>query len=81
MPNRIETASRFPIYTGNKAEQNAFKRLYNRWSHPDVNEGVRVDGTYRQFRKRILYDTMNGCYRLMIDGMYIGIESDGYTHT
>lgn len=79
MPNRITLNSRWPTYTAEKAEQLAFKRLYDRErssTHP-----LHFDGTYRQFRKLILYDTLNGCFRIILNGMYIGIESDGYTHT
>jgi hypothetical protein len=79
MPNRILRQESWPLFTANKAEQLAFQRLYNRERSKD--HPMRVDGSYRQFRKHILYDTMNGCYRIILGGMYIGIESDGYTHT
>ena len=81
MPNRIQTNNRHAIFTGNKAEQQAFRRMYERWTHPDVREDCRIDGTYRQFRKRILYNTLNGCWMVNHASMWFGIESDGYTHT
>lgn len=71
----------YPLFTANKAEQTAFKRLFDRWSHPDVNENARLRCSYRTFRKTIQYDTLNGCYMVRVANMWIGIEPDGYTHS
>lgn len=78
MPNKIVSNGRFSIFTGNKPEQMAFKRLYDR--EASHNEEARLFG-YRRFRKEIRYDTMNGCFMVKRGGIYIGIESDGYTHS
>ena len=67
----------FKHYAANKAEQQAFKRLYDR----EVENG-RVHTNYRDFRRdAIAYDSLNGCFRYISDGIYIGIEEDGYTHS
>ncbi len=86
MANRITRAANgFPvlyaIYTANKAEQKAFKRLYDRWTHPDVNERARLSCSYREFRRQVLYDSLNGCFMWNHGGIWIGIEPDGYTHS
>lgn len=79
MPQRIRIADRsFPIFTANKAEQTAFKRLFDREQSRD---NPSFDGSYRQFRRSIWYDGINGCFFIHLSGMYIGIESDGYTHS
>jgi hypothetical protein len=41
----------------------------------------RIDGNYRQFRRTILYDSLNDCFRYISAGFYIGIANDGYTHS
>jgi len=55
----------------NKAEQQALKALW-----------LRVEGRppYRQFRRRVTY-SLADCWMIRLWGMWIGIESDGYTHS
>lgn len=59
--------------TMNKAEQQALFRLYNR----DPNGSK----TYREFRRRAMYDGLVGCWIIGWCKMFIGIEQDGYTHS
>ena len=82
MANKIVASKdSYALYTGNKAEQTAFKRLFDRWSHADVNPNVRLLTSYPQFRKTIMYNTLNACFMVKIADIYIGIETDGYTHS
>lgn len=37
--------------------------------------------TYREFRRRWYFSTMQGCVMGKWCGMWVGIEKDGYTHT
>jgi hypothetical protein len=55
--------------TMNKAEQQAVKRLAERWRRP-----------YKEMRKAFSY-SMNECWIGKVGSMWIGIESDGYIHT
>lgn len=80
MAKRLGTAKDgFGIYTGNKAEQKAFKKLYDRESDPNIREPFK--GSYRAFRRSIRYSNLNGCFLTNRQGITIGIESDGYTHS
>ena len=55
----------------NKAEQQAVKRLWER-----KGEGM----TFLQFRRSVRW-SLNQCWMVQWAGMWIGIESDGYTHS
>jgi len=59
--------------TMNKAERTALKRLFDRQDNPD--------GTYLQFRRSVYYYFLMGCWGVPYCGMFVGIESNGHTHT
>lgn len=58
----------------NKQERIAFLHTYKRWP-----TGL----TYREFRKeRIHYYDSMGCWMIFLsNGLVLGVENDGYTHS
>ena len=62
--------------TLNKAQQVSLKRVYDR--KPILKDGKPL--TYRQFR-RTAYQSHMGCVMVPWQGMWLGIEPDGYTHS
>jgi hypothetical protein len=60
-----------------RAAREAFARLYRR---EQTNPREPFTGSYLQFRRTILYSSM-GCWLTQRQGVTIGIEPDGYTHT
>lgn len=38
-------------------------------------------GSYRAFRRTVINDTLAGCLMVNVSGMWLGIETDGYTHS
>jgi hypothetical protein len=50
-----------------------------RYCHPDTTNPLTI--TYREFRKRVFNGS--GCVMLQPtgEGMWLGIEPDGYTHS
>ena len=57
-----------------RKQREAVKRLYDRDA-----DGAR---NYRQFRRRVMPTFYNDdCVIIKWAGMYVGIETDGYTHT
>lgn len=63
-----------------KAQRLAIKRLVDR-----NNDGKAPDAghiTYKQLRKQIQpYFDKSGCVMVPLWGMWLGIETDGYTHS
>lgn len=62
--------------TMNKAQQQAVLRLWQR-----DQSGRRLFWSFARLRRRFRYSTMMGCWLGNVDGITIGIEEDGYTHT
>lgn len=61
------------MLTLNKAQQLALKALYDReWDKPK---------SYLQFRRTVQPSLGKDCIMVKYCGMWLGIESDGYTHT
>jgi hypothetical protein len=58
----------------NKAQRQAFKRIYDRWS---------IHKSYRDFRKEdVHYYNSMGCWVVFLPNkMVLGVEEDGYTHS
>jgi hypothetical protein len=57
----------------------ALKKLYDRQSE---NRRKEQYGTYKQFRKTVHpLIAGDGCIMVEWCGMFIGIETDGYTHS
>ena len=55
-----------------------YQRFYN---HPDEMRREQAPATYRQFRRRVGFETYGDAIMVECAGMWIGIEPDGYTHT
>ena len=49
--------------------------LHRKWRQD--NQGI----TYEQFRKSVQYASYDNCILVAWCGMWLGIESDGYTHS
>lgn len=80
-----------------KAQRKALKRVYDRtplydasymsgnaagWQNRPYSEATHGGAkrkTYREFRKSVVHSF--GCLMLPWCGMWLGIESDGYTHS
>lgn len=60
-----------------KAQQRALKALYDRHQPRPVND---IPISYLAFR-RTAYQAFGDCLMVYWCGMFIGIESDGYTHS
>jgi len=61
-----------------RKQREAIHKIWQRWYGPGSSredEGV----TYRELRDRL--QPGMGWVAVVIDGLYIGIEPDGYTHT
>jgi hypothetical protein len=77
------------VWTLNKQQQRSLKALFDR--HPIYREVPALQGsalqayqvplTYRQFRKDVHINTLLNCAMVQWCGMWIGIETDGYTHS
>lgn len=63
--------------TMNKDEREALKLLYDRG--PILVQSKPI--SYLAFRRTAYYSTMMGCFMVQWNGMTVGIESDGYTHS
>ena len=66
-----------------KDQRTALKRLYHRaviaYSYGPQRNGVHYMG-YRAFRRSVLPGPP-GCVLVPYAGMWVGIETDGYTHS
>lgn len=62
-----------PMTKTNKAQRQAIKRLYDR--SPGINSRM----TYKQFRQTAQWGYE--CIMIRWEGMWLGIEQDGYTHS
>lgn len=60
-----------------KEQRKAMFKLYERARSPSQDNPTTA--TYRQFRRRFVHGW--DCLMINIWGMWIGIESDGYTHS
>jgi hypothetical protein len=60
-------------YILSKEERKAIYKKYKQ--NPDNSK------SYKNFRQRVYYDSLNGCLILKWCDMWVGIERDGYTHT
>jgi hypothetical protein len=60
-----------------KPQRKAVFKIYNRYLHNDTPITV----SYREFRKGVFLG--HGCVMIQPDGqgMWLGIEPDGYTHS
>ena len=72
-----------------KAQRLAIKRLYDRYPIVMMGDGSldaqhkHPDWTpisYRLFRSKV-YQSHMGCLMVQLNGVWIGIEPDGYTHS
>lgn len=61
-----------------KAQRVALKRVYDRGQRSQ-NKGQAWQGTYREFRAGIVPGP--DCIMIRWAGMWLGIETDGYTHS
>ena len=61
----------------NKAEREALKSVYDRG--PIVVSNKKI--SYTAFRRMAYYSSLNGCFMVPWQGMILGIEKDGYTHS
>ena len=70
------------MVTLTKAQRKAVHRVFLR-KYPFINELRRVDqiGMYRKFRKTVQPALGMDCVMLPFAGMWLGIETDGYTHS
>ena len=62
-----------------KPQRKAVYRVFSRYSHVDNTHPLTI--TYREFRRRVFNGS--GCVMLQPtgEGMWLGIEPDGYTHS
>ena len=62
-----------------KPQRQAVHRVFMRYTHPDTTNPITT--TYREFRKRVQCGW--GCVMLqpIENGIWLGIEPDGYTHS
>ena len=67
------------MLTLTKPQRTAVHKVFLRYSHPDNYNAV--TDSYREFRKRVQCGF--GCVMLqpVDNGMWLGIEPDGYTHS
>lgn len=56
-----------------KAQRHA---LYRVWLRDET-----IAPSYLAFRRQAILDTMMDCVMVQWNGMWLGIEKDGYTHT
>jgi len=60
-----------------KAQRHALKRIYDRmkdWDNPPKM-------TYLEFRRTVVPNTLCGCIMVPFGSMWLGVESDGHTHS
>ena len=62
----------------NRAQCQSLKKLYRRLGQMDP---PRDEQTYRQFRQSVKWAYIDGCVMVFWCNMWIGIETDGYTHS
>jgi len=84
----VPKVSRY-VTTLNKQQQRSLKALFDR--QPILAEIKPLQGSamlshqfpisYRQFRKRVVYNSLLDCAMIQWCGMWIGIELDGYMHS
>jgi hypothetical protein len=62
-----------------KPQRKAVYKVFMRYCHTDNTHPLTI--TYREFRKRVFNGS--GCVMLQPtgEGMWLGIEPDGYTHS
>ncbi|QAY80304.1 hypothetical protein [Sphingosinicella sp. BN140058] len=60
------------------AARRAFLRLFGR---EQMNGREPFTGSYLAFRRRIKWNGLNGCWMVQLQGIWLGIERDGYTHS
>ncbi len=67
-----------------KEQRIALKKVYDRGQHftGTPNKGQAWQGSYREFRRTVVpaFDG-SGCIMVPWCGMWLGIETDGYTHS
>jgi len=72
-----------------RAQRVALKRVFDRtplyvWQDRLTSEPRYTNHellTYRQFRKRVHHASYDSCIMIQWCGMWLGIETDGYTHS
>ncbi len=73
------------MITLTKAQRRSVKDIFNRES-PVIRGCNATELSYREFRKTLrrgpyVDDTGPGCVMIRWEGMWLGIEPDGYTHS
>ncbi len=67
-----------------RQQREALKRVFDRGNHPATGspKGQAWQGTYREFR-RTVQPEIGGFGAVMVPwcGMWLGIETDGHTHS
>ncbi len=64
-----------------RQQREALKRIFDRGQRSE-NKGQAWQGTYREFRRTVQpYFGGDGCVMVPWCGMWLGIETDGYTHS
>jgi hypothetical protein len=62
-----------------RAQREALLRIWRRWYPVGVFSYPQNAPTYREFRKRVMPGS--DCVMVQVPGMWLGIETDGYTHS
>lgn len=79
-PERVRDTQRIPghdltrLAPMSRAQLESLRRVYQRGIEPEV--------TFREFRRSVhTMALMNGCVLVRLNGMWLGIERDGYAHS
>jgi len=60
-----------------RAQREALKRIHERMQHFDEPTTL----TYRQFRRTVVPAVLIDCLMVPFGNMWLGVETDGYTHS
>ena len=67
-----------------RQQREAVKKVYDRSigaTLPNVDEPEKGRLTYLQFRRKAIYAPFDDTVMIQFFGMWLGIETDGYTHS